>query len=55
MNLSNIQSTISSKETRQQLIESGIESAKKYLLNQPLEKVDKVDKVELDDSVQELG
>jgi predicted acylesterase/phospholipase RssA len=61
MNLSNIQSTISSKETRQQLIESGIETAKIFLLAQPFPKVDlaqpflKVDKVELDDSVQELG
>jgi hypothetical protein len=64
MNFSNIQAALSSKELRQSLIESGVEAGKNFLLErlreketdpdlaQPLEKVDKVD---LDNSVQELS
>jgi len=64
MNLSKIQLALSSKEVRQELIDSGIEAGKAFLLAR--EKVEKeltkvesmveiIDAVVLDDCVQELG
>ena len=65
MNWSNIQLTLSSKEERQRLIDSGIDAGIKFLsdLTQPSGKADtdlaqpflKVEKADLDNSVQELS
>ena len=68
MNFSNIQSTLSSKELRQSLIDSGIEAGKIFLLERQKKLLEKdlpetletaLDqpflKVDLDDSVQELS
>lgn len=57
MTWANIQLTLTSKEERQRLIDSGIESGKTYLLEKrllPEQLFEKVDAVVLDDSVQEL-
>jgi len=57
MNWSNIQLTLSSKEERQRLIDSGIDAGIKFLLAQPFN--NDLDqpflKADLDDSVQELS
>ena len=55
MSLTNIQLTLSSKEERQRLIESGIEAGKEFILDQKIPLVEKVDAVVLDDSIQELS
>lgn len=68
MNWSNIQLALSSKEERQRLIDGGIDAGIKFLsdltqcsekidtdLAQPFLKVEKVEKVDLDNSVQELS
>jgi NTE family protein len=58
MSLTNIQLTLSSKEERQRLIEFGIESGKKFLLEKrllPEQLLEEVDAVVLDDSIQELS
>lgn len=67
MNLSNIQLTLSSKEARQNLIDSGIEAGKLFLSEIQLREKDEedltkleskeeiVDAVVLDDCIQELG
>jgi predicted acylesterase/phospholipase RssA len=68
MNLSKIQLTLSSKEIRQELIDSGIEAAKAFLLEREKnatqlaedltklkEKVEIIDAVFLDDCIQELS
>lgn len=55
MNLSKIQLTLSSKEFRQELIDSGIEAGKAFLLARETDLVLKVDAVVLDDCIQELS
>jgi NTE family protein len=58
MSLTNIQLTLSSKEERQRLIDFGIESGKKFLLEKrllPEQLLEEVDAVVLDDSIQELS
>jgi predicted acylesterase/phospholipase RssA len=58
MTLANIQLTLSSKEERQRLIDFGIESGKKFLLEKrllPEQLLEEVDAVVLDDSIQELS
>jgi predicted acylesterase/phospholipase RssA len=55
MSLTNIQLTLSSKEERQRLIESGIEAGKEFILDQKITLVEKVDAVVLDDSIQKLS
>jgi len=55
MNLSNIQLALSSKENRQELIDSGIEAGKTFLLARENTLVEKVDALVLDDCIQELG
>jgi hypothetical protein len=68
MKLSDIQNTLSSKEIRQNLVETGIEAGNAFLLarenvitdlDQPLKKVDDfvplVDAVVLDDCIQKLS
>jgi NTE family protein len=58
MSLTNIQLTLSSKEERQRLIDFGIESGKKFLLEKrliPEQLVEKIDAIVLDDSIQELS
>jgi len=55
MNLSNIQLTLSSKEVRQELIDSGIEAAKAFLNTRENNFDLKVDSVISDDCIQKLG
>jgi len=57
MNWSNIQLTLSSKEERQRLIDSGIDAGIQFLLAQPFNNdlAQPFLKVELDDGVQELS
>ena len=58
MTLSNIQLALYSKEERQRLIDTGIESGKTYLLEKrllPEQLIEQVDAVVLDDGIQELS
>lgn len=55
MNWTNIQLALTSKEERQRLINDGIESGKIYLLNKQNSKTQSLEKVELDNGIQELS